>query len=413
MQGAEDGTRRAAHLRGFNLERLLAVVMDRPGPFTRAELIGATGLSAPTVGSLASRLIRSGLVRDLGTAPSRGGRRPALMEFNARHGFVAGIDLGPTRTRLAVADLRGERLAHRIIPTPSGLKPDAMLTRIARAVRALIREAEVPSDRLLAVAAGAPGIVDLEREVVILAPNLEGWSSIPMRDILQRELEVPVLVENDVNLALLGEHWQGAARGHDTCAFIFVGTGIGAAVLIDGALHRGHHFMAGEIAVMCMGPQYIGLDFGSRGCLETLAGLKALAARWPRAAKGDPGGWVPKLFDAAHAGDREARAAVEETSTLIGIAAANVVAVMDPSLIVLGGALFAQAEPLVREVRKVVKRIARAPIEIVLAALGKEAPLAGCLLMAATEARERLRQELRGDVSKAVAQAFRPAGRQG
>jgi glucokinase len=259
----------------------------------------------------------------------------------------------------------------------------------------LMKEANAPIDKLIAVGAGAPGAVERDTGVVTFAPNLEGWSRVPMRDLLERALGAPVLVENDVNLAILGEHWQGAARGHDTCAFIFVGTGIGAAILIDGELHRGHHFMAGEIAVMCMGPQYLDTDFGSRGCLETLAGLKALAARWPRGAKGDPAQWMADLFEAAKAGEPRARKAVEETANLIGIAVANVGAVLDPSLIVLGGSLIAQGEPLVTEVRKVVERIARAPLEIVVSALGKDAPLCGSLLMAATEARRQVRQRLR------------------
>jgi glucokinase len=392
---ADGGAWRAAPLRGLNLERVFEVAMDRPGSFTRSELIEATGLSAPTVGSLAADLIRSGVVKDLGTGPSSGGRRPAFMEFNARHGYVAGIDLGPTRTRLAVADLRGERLAHRIVPTPSGLGPAALLSRIAASLRMLMREADAPVDRLLAVGAGAPGAVERDTGIVSLAPNLKGWSRVAMRDILQRALGAPVLVENDVNLAVLGEHWQGVARGHDTCAFIFVGTGIGAGILIDGELHRGHHFMAGEIAVMCMGPQYTNVDFGSRGCLETLAGLKALAARWPKGAQGDPEQWMAELFKASQAGDRTARQAVEETATLIAIAVANVGAVLDPSLIVLGGSLIAQGEPLVAEVRKVVDRIAGAPLEIVVSALGKEAPLCGTLLVAATEARRQVRLRLR------------------
>ena len=272
---------------------------------------------------------------------------------------MAGIDLGPTRTRLSVADLRGEPLAHRIVPTPAGIGPEALLSRLATSVRALMKETEAPPERLLAVTCGAPGVVDYERGVVILAPNLVGWSNVAVRDILERALEAPVVVENDVNLAVLGEHWRGAARGHDTCVFLFVGTGIGAGVLIDGELHRGHHFMAGEIAVMCMGPQYVDVDFGRRGCLETLAGLQGLAARWPRSAHGDPARWMAELFEAAGKGDQAAREAVDETARLIGIAVANVGAVVDPSLIVLGGALFAQAEPLVHEVRKVVTRIAR------------------------------------------------------
>jgi glucokinase len=396
----DEPAREAAHLRALNLERVLAVAMDRRGPFTRAQLIDATGLSAPTVGSLTSQLIRTGLVADLGTGPSRGGRRPSLMAFNPRYGFAAGIDIGPTRTRLAVSDLRGEMLAHSIVPTPTGGTPAAALTRLASDLQALLKEADVEPGHLLAVAAGAPGPVDIDRGVVTVAPNLKGWIDVPMRDILHGALGAPILVENDVNLALLGEHWRGAARGHDTCAFIFVGTGIGAAFLIDGSIHRGHHFMAGEIAVMCMGPQFVEQDFGARGCLEVLAGLEALAARWPKAAGRDPAGWMSELFESAERGDADARNAIDETARLIGIAAANVGTVVDPSIVVLGGALFVQAEPLVVAVRNVVQRLSRAPVQIVVSALGKEAPLAGCVLVAATEARRQVRLRLRSGLRR-------------
>jgi predicted NBD/HSP70 family sugar kinase len=370
--------------------------MDQPSPFTRAELIQATGLSAPTVGSLVSHLIRSGVVRDLGVGPSRGGRRPSFMDFNARYGFVAGIDLGPTRTRLALADLRGEQLAHHVLPTPSDLGPAALLSRVAASVRALMREARVAPDRLLAVGAGAPGAVDHERgSVIALAPNLKGWSNVPMAAMLKRSLGAPVVVENDVNLAVLAESWRGAARGHDTCVFITVGTGIGAGIVVEGALHRGHHFVAGEIGLMCMGPQYVNADFGPRGCLESLAGLKAVAARWPGTARGDPERWVTELCEAAERGDRRAEETLGETARLIGIAVANLSLVLDPSLIVLGGALITQGEPLVQQVRRIVGRIVPAPVEIVISALGQEAPLWGSLLLATTEARQRLRERLR------------------
>ena len=118
--------------------------------------------------------------------------------------------------------------------------------------------------------------------------------------MLERALGAPVVVENDVNLAVLGEHWRGAARGHGTCAFITLGTGIGAGIVVDGALHRGHHFLAGEIALMCMGPQFVETDFGSRG-LPRDAGRsqgpgRALAARRASAIRDQ---WVTELFEAA------------------------------------------------------------------------------------------------------------------
>ncbi|OLC76675.1 MAG: hypothetical protein AUH72_18495 [Acidobacteria bacterium 13_1_40CM_4_65_8] len=395
---ADIGARHAAHLRPLNLDRVLTFAIQQSRPFTRAEVIDATGLSAPTVGTLCAHLIRRGVVTDVGTGPSRGGRRPAFMEFNPRYRFVAGIDIGPTKTRLAVADLRGEPLELRVVTTPTEREPADVLSQLAAELRRLLADARVPIGRLLAVAAGAPGVVDRDRGVVVaFAPNLDGWSQVPMAKILRRTLGVPVVVENDVNLAILGEKWRGAARGHDTCAFITVGTGIGAGVVVNGHLYHGRHFMAGEIALMCMGPQYVDTDFGARGCLETLAGLKAIAARWSHADQMQADGWVRALFDAASGGDEPARRIVNETATLIGIAAANLSIVLDPSLIVLGGALFAQAPELADDVRQVVSRIVPTPSAIVLSELDKEAPLWGSLLVATMEARQRLRQQLRED----------------
>jgi len=388
--------RHASHLRSLNLDRVLSVAMDQTGTFTRAELSDATGLSGPTVGSLAANLIRAGLITDLGTGRSRGGRKPSLMEFNGRHGFVAGIDLGPTRTRLAIADLRGDLVAHRIVQTPTQLPPDGLLRFIATALRSLAREKDVAYERIRVVTAGVPGPVNLERGTVAFAPNLPGWRDVAVLSILQSALDTTIVVENDVNLALLGERWRGVARGHDTCAFVFVGTGFGAAFLINGRLHHGHHYMAGEIGLMCMGIEFADVDVGSRGNLETLAGLDALRARWPDAKREDPAHWVTDLMAAADAGDAAAQRAVHDTARLIGIAVANVGTVVDPSIIVLGGAMFAQAPRLVELVRDVVHKLTRTSFDIVLSELGKEAPLAGCLLVASAEVRAQLRRQFSG-----------------
>jgi glucokinase len=398
-KNGSDPVRHAAHLRGLNLDRVLAVAIDRTDTFTRAEICDATGLSAPTVGSLASELIQSGVLTDLGTGPSRGGRRPSFMEFNARYGFVAGIDLGPTHTRLAVADLRGEVVAHRIVRTPRTRGPKAILEKLAEQLIALMRESDVPPGKLLSVGAGAPGAVDCQTgRVIALAPNLKGWSDVPMGSILGKALSAPVIVENDVNLAILGERWRGAARGHDTCVYIWIGTGIGSGIIVQGELHRGHHFQAGEIALMCMGPQFVETDFGSRGCFETLAGLNALATAFERNGSGrtDHDGWVRELFAEAQAGEPAAAQAVRNTATLLGIATANLTVVIDPSLVILGGALIAQMPSLVGEVKKIVARIVPEPSEIVASPLGQEAPLWGSLRIAMNEARDRLRQQVTG-----------------
>jgi predicted NBD/HSP70 family sugar kinase len=383
------------HLRRANLERVQAFVMDHPAPFACAELIEATGLSAPTVGKLVKQLIQRGLVRDLGVGPSRGGRRPSLMEFNARYGFVAAISLGVAKTQLAVADLRGERLAQLVLATPGELEPAAALERLAVALRELARDSGIPWDRLLAVSVATPGLVDRDSgTVVALAPGLH-WSNVPVAQWLGRALGVPVLVENDVNMAILGEHRWGAARGHDTCAYIEVGAGIGAGMLVEGRLNRGQHRMAGEIGFMCMAPDQTQRDFGDRGCLETLAGLAALAERWPSRARGDAELWVTQLYEAARAGDPEAVEAVREVATLVGIAVANLSLVIDPSLVVVGGVIAVPGSPFIEQLQSTVARIVPTPICIVPSELGEEAPLWGGLLTATAQARHLLRPRLR------------------
>lgn len=386
----------AAHLRALNANRVLRIAIDQPGTFTRAELIQASGLSAPTVGSVTSDLISKGLLNDLGTAPSRGGRRPTLMEFNARHGFVAGIDLGPTRTRLAVGDLRGHQLAERIVATPTDVSAAVLVEQMTCALRTLMADAEVPEKRLLAVVAGAPGPVDLNTGTVLYAPNLHGWTSVPLRALLRERINATIVVENDVNLALLSEHSMGAARNHRICVFLFVGTGIGSAILIDGVLHHGHHYMAGEVGDMLMSPDYVNGDPPGRGSVERLASMKALRNRWDPDRAEAPERWFASLMEAHARGDARARESVNETATLIAMAAAQIGATIDPSILVLGGSMFAEAGPLVDAVRTIARRIARTPFEVVLSALGKEAPLAGCLLVAAHEAQRALRQQLRG-----------------
>src|SRR5262249_56503095 len=131
------------------LDRILAVARARTGPVTRQELSAATGLSPPTICTLTAELVRRDLLREAGMGPSRGGRRPSYVEFNARHGHVLGIDVGAASVRLALADLRGEVLGRRGLPTPSGSAPAALLARVASAARALQREVKVAAGGLL------------------------------------------------------------------------------------------------------------------------------------------------------------------------------------------------------------------------------------------------------------------------
>jgi len=371
--------------------------MGHPGPLTRAEITAATGLSAPTVGSLSGELLKLGLLNELGRGPSTGGRPPRSVQFNAQYGVVAGIVFDAATTRLAVADLAGQTLAASEARTPCDGGPEQLLSWLGGQIRTLLSTtAGAEGRRLLALTAGLPGAVDRERGTVVgLMPGFRSFENLAVGAYLEKLVAAPVVVENDVKLAVLGEHWRGAAQGHDTCVFISLGVGIGAGILIGGELHRGHHSLAGEIAVMCMASEYLARDFGTRGCLETLAGFDTIVRRWQPEARGDQPDVARALLRAAQGGEEAALRAIGDAATLIGIAAANLSLVIDPSLLVLSGPLVGSGGDVLERVRSVVSQVIPRPPKVVCSALGDGAMLAGALLLAAQEARGRLRRGLR------------------
>ena len=317
------------------------------------------------------------------------------MELNARYGFVAGH---PSRAGADVA--RGRRPARRAPRAARRADAEAR----ARPAAGPRRERAASVDARPARADRSPAR-HRRRRAREWSIASAAWSS-PSRPIcragrasrwpriLRRALRTPVIVDNDVNLAILGEHWQGAARGHDNCAFVEIGTGIGAGVMIGGRLHHGHHYLAGEIALMCMAPQHVDTDFGSKGCLESLAGLEALAARWShrrareraqlggvaarrrgeRRSAGAQGG--PGDDDAHRHGHRQPERRPR-------------------SVDYRGGRSALRARPeLLESVRQVVSKIVPTPARIVTSALGDEAPLIGSVLVATIEARAQMRRQL-------------------
>jgi len=298
--------------------------------------------------------------------------------------LVAAIDLGGSHFSSVLADQRGQFVARAASPIRGDEGPERILGMIADAVEKLLKELHCSPADLRAVALAVPGLVDSETGTVGAAANLAGWIDVPVAEMLRRRLPVPVQVENDVNLAALGEMWRGAGRGRRHLLFVAPGTGIGGGVIIDGRLHRGAHHFAGEIGYSCPGPEHLETDYGLLGRLEALASGPGLLRR----ARQRLGERLPAdatahdVFEMARAGDAEAIALCEETATLIGIAVANVVTVLDPEIIVFGGGLSREGEALLSRVREVVYRIVPVRPEIVASALGEDAQLYGAALVA-------------------------------
>ena len=386
---------RPAQLRQTNARGLLRLLQTH-NPCSKADLVRHSGLSAPTVSSGIAHLDALGLIEHLGDGESSGGRPPGLLRFNTRHGSVAAVDIGGTRVRLMLADLGGNPLAHTSFLLAPGQKtPEAIAALIANAVRSMCRDTATPLRKLLHLTAGAPGITNAASGIVLAAPNLDQWVEVPLRQLLERATALPCLVDNDTNLAALGESWRGAARNVDSFVFIALGTGVGAGIFLNGRLHRGAHWSAGEIGYLGVpGKKRAAMNVRELGQLEQVIGGPGIEAEWRRRLeKRNPDTGLldlraSQIFDRAAAGDRQATDLLGWVAAILAEAIADIAVLLNPEVVVLGGGVGAHPE-LCRVTAALLQRHVFAQPSLRSSALGTDAQLHGAISvsLAAVEAR--------------------------
>lgn len=379
---------RPAHLRQTNARSVLRLIQEH-SPCSKADLVRYSGLSAPTISSCVAALERIDLVQSIGDGRSNGGRPPGLLRFNSRHSYVAGVDIGGTRLRMMLADLAGAVLtdwSH--VLSDRQKTPAGMCSQIEIGLKAMCHTSKVAVSRVLHLTAGAPGITDAKTGVVLSAPNLDNWDEVPLRAMLETKLGIPVVVENETNLAAVGEHLGGAARGVPDFVFIAIGTGVGAGIFVGGKLHRGAFWGAGEIGYFGVsGQPRAPMKMKEAGQLEGVIGGGGIEKRWrkalSRAGKKTSAELLQlratQIFDLAEEGDRIARAVATETAALLSDAVADIAILLNPQIVVLGGGVGAHSE-LCRLTRLMLERHELAH-SLVLhpSALGTQAQLRGAV----------------------------------
>jgi predicted NBD/HSP70 family sugar kinase len=369
-------------------EQAVLEMIFREGPITRPEISGATGLSKPTVGAAVSRLEHAGLVHAAGTRPGQRGRSPVAYVVSDQAGFVVGGDIGGTNVRVAAADLFGELICDCQRPTTKD-GSRAVGVQILEMISEVIEQAGATRGRPLGLGISAPGVVDqISGRVTSLAYNVTPEGGFDPLEVIRDRFDLPVLVDNNVNLAAVGEKWFGLARGVSTMVFIAIGAGIGMGIIIDNELVRGAHGAAGEIAYLPL----VGDPFDPRHRLH--GGLEdEVAATGIMTAFEKLGGAAPasaaEVFELAGAGNDAARSVVEHVASRLGAAIATVCAIIDPELVVLGGGI--GANPLLlRPVRGATAALVPITARIETSSLGDRAALHGAIAVALHAARTRL-----------------------
>ncbi len=292
--------------------------------------------------------------------------------------FIAGVDLGATNVRVVIANEDGEIEARRAGPLPSGA-PEDVLAKVGRTIDELVRGVWI-GNKVAAIGVALPGAVDPAAGTVASIANMPGWDNVPIAKLLGEPRGVPVVVENDANAAAVGEGWLGAARGLADHVFIAVGTGIGSGVVLGGRLHRGAHFLAGELGFFPMTREQ--LHAGDwQHCLEGVVGGRAAALKAVELL-GD-GAKAANLFDAAKAGSAQAVAWLQEVQDFIAMAVVDVIAILDPAAVVFGGGVAAaQGEEFLAPIRDIVHRCTPVRTKIVLSELGEDAQVLGTIRLA-------------------------------
>ncbi len=372
----------ASAMRDINRSAILEIIR-RESPISRSAIADRLNVSLPTVMRIVDGLIEEGFVRLQGATEWSGGRRRPLLEFNSDGYVVLGVDMGGTKMYGALSDLGGNILDEVNIGH-HGTSGEDSFNHLTRLIDKLLSSPKVEGRRVRGIGVGAPGVTLHQEGIVTWAYTLH-WNNFPLKARLAERYDLPIIVDNDVNLAALGELWFGAGQNIQDMILIAIGTGIGAGVIIDGALYRGSKEASGEIGNMIPGREFLGKNFQDFGALESVASGTGIAdrardlLRSRRSQQELLDLTAEDVFDAARKGEPWAWTVINETVDYLAIAIANLVSTFDPELIVLGGGVSKSADMLINPILSRISGAIPNPPKLVVSNLGLQATVMGAI----------------------------------
>lgn len=320
-------------IRAINSSHVLNAIKTY-GPIGRADIARRTGLSPATVTSISAKLISQNLVLEKSAGDSSGGRPPILLVINPKGGYVVGIKLTEINAVCALTDLEATVIAKSSMPL-SGHNPAQVVDDLAKMVTSFIREQKISKKQLLGVGVGVAGIVDAEEGILRQSP-IYGWENVPLRQMLQSKLNVPIYIENDVNTLTLTERWFGPGQGVDNFLTVTVGRGVGLGIVVNGQFYRGQNGGAGELGHTAIDPNGPLCACGKHGCLESYVGDPALVrAAQESVSKSIQS--IDELLQLAQNGNSAAIQIFGQAGHILGIGVANLINLFNPKKIIISG----------------------------------------------------------------------------
>jgi len=369
-----------ASLRDANRARLVDAVKHHGG-LTQVELAGATGLSPATVHNIVRELSDSGVLTT--SASKRSGRRATFVTLARGLGLVAGVHVGSRHLRVSIADAAYKVITEHHMPLAPNHRADNELGRTSQLIADMLDAVDASASELTAVGVAVSAPINRRTGSVSRSGIMPGWDDVPIARRLERALNVPVFVDNDSNLAALAEFRMGAAREHPDSIFVSASYGIGAGILVDGRIQRGHHGGAGEIGHTTLDEDGPLCRCGNHGCVEVFAGGNALIKALRTS---DRGLKLGDIVTRALAGESLYVRAIADAGRRIGAATADLCNIVDPEIVVVGGELSRAGEILLAPMRHRLERTllvdAERTPEVVQGVLGERAAEMGAVAFA-------------------------------
>ncbi|WP_052476381.1 ROK family transcriptional regulator [Cohnella kolymensis] len=372
--------------------QVLQVIRRACRPLSKTDIASATGLSLSAVSEHVERLTSEKLILGASVGMSSGGRKPKLYTLNEKAGWIVAVELGTASVRVGISDFDCKILDYKSTPMVMNEGPKKTLTRVHELVEGMLDANGIEKRNVMGIGIGFPGPVEFATGLPVSPPIMPGWDQYPIREFWAQYFDCPCYVDNDVNIMAVGEHAKGLNFQVDNLIYIKIGTGIGAGIIVDGKLYRGINGSAGDIGHIDVGLK-VDCWCGNRGCLEALAGGKAIAARAKQLAQEGKSDFLRDRLKLQ--GDLTAKdvglglqsldsASIElirESGDTIGRVLASLVNFTNPSLVLIGGGVAELGDILLASIRQGVYRrslpLATRNLAINQSSLGKMAGLIG------------------------------------
>lgn len=354
-------------VKNVNKHAVLDLIRFTPGGLSRAELAQRMDLSRAAMTAIVNDLLESNVVRETESRNGQNGRPPIILEINPSRGHVVGIDMGASHLSILLADFAAQVIDEAEVPFTIADGPEACLERANTLISELLQKNNLSIAQISSIGLGVPGPIASEAGMVFAPPIMPGWDGFPIQANIESHWNLPVSLNNDAELGALGEWAYGSGRGENFLAYIKVGTGIGSGLLLNGQIYRGATGSAGEIGHLTIEENGPLCDCGNAGCLEALAGGKALARQAREAIQKGQRTLLSSLgpieaitardvASAARRGDLVSQQIIARAGSYLGIAIAGLVNLFNPRVVVLGGGVAQIGDLLLQPIRDTVAR---------------------------------------------------------